>query len=206
MFDDHANVQFPQLDIAWMTLVSHGSYQFKNVDSYVTDITSREVLEMLQNQGGNIDWQTYDVLNCSFPTQKQVHIYDQVGMPQNWNPQLFGQWFSRRLVCISIPGRHSANTTHKVIIEFIPENEQIPAGFKNPYGFNGCLERIVGYGCLNTCMVGHRQAGCCSHVACALVFLGIYAFDQNGFKTKYKPLHMVDPGQPSSLNVEMYHQ
>ena len=133
----------------------------------------------------------------------------------SWDVNNLGPWFRRTVLCVSLPGRHSSNS-HRVLIEYLPTHDgqgepiPLPNGFVNPFGFTQPgLERIVGYGCRRFCKVGYRQAGICSHAAAVLIYLGIYAYDRTGFKTKHKLMNLADPTAtelPASLAKQMYAQ
>ena len=109
---------------------------------------------------------------------------------------------------MKIPSRHSGRAWHTVIIAYVtPELKELqPAGYENPFGFrNEGYKDIVGYACLsNKCKIGQRTAGCCSHVASAMVFMGMHAYDPTQFWTTYKAAHYVDVAHVKSLNREMF--
>ena len=194
-FDDHAGHGFPQFAKADLTIVTHGSYQIEMADSYITDMAYHEAME-LNRQAANdpdVDWDDWNALCFAFPSTTNVYIYDQLNQPLNWDNNNLGHWFNRRLIIAELPGRHSSNT-YRVIIEYIPTNWDLPNNFVNPFGFTQQgLDRIVGYGCRRYCKIGFRQAGCCSHVAALLIYLGVYSYDRNQFTSKHKIINLADP-------------
>ena len=132
-----------------------------------------------------------------------------------WDVNIFGPFYNRRVLRITLPSRHRRDN-YKVLIEYIPTHNNnvdivpLPNNFANPFGFTQKgLERIVGYACKTRCKVGYRQAGCCCHVIAALIYLGIYSFDQTGFVTKHKSYNLAEPMSnetPASLSRQMYAQ
>ena len=218
VFDDHATLAFPQFAMADMTIVPLGSYGIKLADGYITSIQHHAIMEEIENMGvadPEFDWDDWNFLHCAFPSDKTVYWYDQNAQPQGWDINAFGPFYPRRIVLITLPSRHRRDT-YKVLLEYIPTHNNdgdtipLPDNFENPFGFtqNG-LERIVGYACRKRCKVGYRQAGCCCHVIAALIYLGIYSFDQTQFTTKHKFYNAADPMSnelPGSLARQMYAQ
>ena len=217
---------FPELEMGDFGLVTHGSFQVKNSRKYITDMRCREVVSLLFNltnqaQRNNrpdqepvIDWENYDLLCSSIPQDTIVFYYDHIRQPDGWNPERHGLWCPRRFALVKIPSLHSGGdpqtggTKHTVVVAYLtPElKEQTPEGFQNPFGFHiEGYQDLLGYACLsNKCKVGQRTAGCCSHVAAALVFMGMHAYDPEGFWTTYKPSHFIDVANASSLNTELF--
>ena len=168
-------------------------------------MTRQELQDALANNPQNIPFDNFDLLCSTLPTRKNVHIFDQIHMPQNYDEQIFGQWFPRRVISVGVPSRFSQKKTHRVFIEYLPTSWDLPDNFNNEFGFTqDNLNRILAYGCMKKCPIGYRQAGCCSHVAAAIILLGIYAYNPNIFETTHKNLHHVDPFQTRSLNQQMF--
>ena len=204
---DAAALAFPFIAHRELTMLTVGSYHIKLGPRYMTDMNFFEVAELIdQNNGGDtIDWDNYDTLMSALPTNKVVWYFDQMNAPQNWNPQRHGVWHPRRLVMLKIPGLHSSNTNHKVVLSFIPEGWKLPSNFQNKYGFHQHgLNRLVEYACIDKdCPVGFRTNSCCAHVCTAVMFLGLYAHDQTAVQSAYKRLHRLDVKNPRGLNREM---
>ena len=201
--------RFPQLALENVCIVTHGSYQIENTRQYITDMRSKEVIDLLKSiDEPEIDWDNYDVLMASIPQDTSVFYYNHIPEPGGWIPERHGPWCPRRFAIMKIPSRHSGRAWHTVIIAYVtPELKELqPAGYENPFGFrNEGYKDIVGYACLsNKCKIGQRTAGCCSHVASAMVFMGMHAYDPTQFWTTYKAAHYVDVAHVKSLNREMF--
>ena len=200
-------IQFPEISHEDFTMVTHGPYQMKNGDKYLTNITELKVIQNIQ-QDENITWQQYDILCATLPNDFKVAYTDVLQEPQNWNEQLFGVWFPRRLLFGKVPNRISGTKTdHKVIISFLPNSpEWEQPNHPNRLGFiqNG-LKQIIGYACISDgCHAGHRLAGCCSHVATVLLAVGVYANNPDLFKSTYKKLHLIDVKNNKNLNKALF--
>ena len=133
-------------------------------------------------------------------------VYPQRRRPGNWNDQAFGDWFPRLLVFLQVPSLHT-QYNHKVVLEYSPSPEDLPANFKNRFEFfQPGLKRILNYGCVSErCRIGARTLGSCAHTASAALLLGNYNRQPDNFQTKYKRLHMFDPPNAKSLNVALCH-
>ena len=127
--------------------------------------------------------------------------------PQNWKPELFGEWYARRIVLAEIPSLHSGKT-HKVVISYLPQSWPLPKNHVNRFGFHHePLNRIVGWGCVGPwCRVGSRVLGCCSHVATLAVYLGIYAYQPLLFKTTHAEINYFHVRNATSLNQKLVPQ
>ena len=118
-----------------------------------------------------------------------------------WNAQ---HW--RRLILVKIPSLHSKSTSYPVIIQYVPHSAEMDENqIHNPLGFTAPgYRRIMGWSCQSDkCKPGYRLAGCCSHVAAALVLFGCYAHDETEFKTFARPAPYLDIRHPNSLNKEL---
>ena len=133
-------------------------------------------------------------------------IYDQINIPGNYNPALFGPWSPRRIVFLQVPSLH-LNRNHKVVICFIPEDWDLPDNFKNRFGFaEPGLQRIVAYGCVaDSCKIGVRTCGACSHCIAGLLLLGNYNHQPQNFRSTHKVLHLFDPANIEALNLPLFH-
>ena len=200
-------ILFNEFSIEDFTMVTHGPYQIKNGDKYLSNICELKVIENIRNVD-DITWQQYDLLCTSLPNDLKVAFTDIHEQPRNWNDELFGQWFPRRLLFGRVPNRISGTKTdHKVIISYIPNSpEWDQPNNINRLGFlQPGLKQIIGYGCISEgCSVGFRLAGCCSHVATILLAVGVYAFQPDLFKSTYKNLHFIDIKNHKSLNQALF--
>ena len=175
-------------------------------------MTNYEVKNALRRRGPEhigpaINWSDFDTLMSGLPMHKQVFIYDQMVVPNNWDEEKFGRFIPQRLINLRVPSRHKNNVHHVVVIAYVPETfpmaeEDIP----NPFGFRlPGFRRIVGYACVGKdCHIGFRTLGCCSHVAAAMIYLGEYSRHPEQFKTLYRPVHRLDIRHPKSLNRELF--
>ena len=204
---DSILLAFPRIPHRELTMLTVGSYHIKIGPQYLTDLRYYEVQELINQfqMHDFIDWDWYDTLMSVLPDETVVWYYDQMIQPQNWNVARHGQWFARRLVLLKIPGRHSSNTSHKVVLAFIPNDWNLPSNFENKYGFHQQgLDRLVEYACVDrACPVGFRTNSCCAHVCAAVMFLGLYAHDHTTVQSVRKPLHWLDIKHPRGLNRDM---
>jgi len=203
------NHGFPRLIRDDVLIVCLGTFQEKMTGTYISNIREMEVREELHNMGADVDceWIDYDHLCTTLPEKLKVFITTQISEPKKWNSKIFGPWCPRKIALVEIPSAHHPQS-HKAVISFVSDESQLPEGFQNRYGdlFNNrpSLRCILGMGCVGPhCKIGVRTLGCCSHTASALVYLGIYAYDQKSFKSKYKPEHYVDVNHPDSLNLQL---
>ena len=209
---DSMELEFPLVNQADLTMVSHGPYQIKCVDKYITDMMNREVFNMFEGYNrDDIDftWEDWDLL-CSRLPENDVYYYDQINRPENWDDDDYGPWFRRRIVHLKIPSLHSAVKMHNVVIAYVPtswEDELLGPNFVNRFGFiQPGLRNILDYACVGKdCPVGYRTAGCCGHVMACIVYLSIYSRNNAAFKTTYRPWHFVDPKKhPRALNAALH--
>ena len=178
----------------------------KNSDKYITCMRDDEIMSDLANGHYHArDWNDHDQWLSGLPEDKDVYFVDFEEEPENWNSELFGPWFLRRVVMVPVPSLH-AGTTHKVVVSYIPASLNPPDGFVNRFGFvQDGIDRILEWGCVGgDCRVGFRVNSCCSHVTTVLVLLGILAFDGTSFKTTKKRLHILDPRNPMNLNTAVF--
>ena len=201
-------IQFPRIAQADLTMLTHGSYQIDNAHKYATAAREQEVLPMVRNV--TIPWLDFHALSSTLPQDKKVFIYDQINRPNNWSDADYGVWFARRLLLIELPSLHKADQ-HLVVLSYVPDdpvwNERVPQDLPNRLGFiQEGLKNLVGYACLrDTCPIGLRLLGCCSHVATAVMLLGVFSHDPDAFCSKHKLINYLDFRLPESLNVAMFH-
>ena len=200
---------FPRLPLRNFTLVTHGSYQIRNGRKYITDIRQKEVIDLInQLQDNEVDWDEYTLMISTLPVDKDVYFFDQHTEPVRWDVERFGPWCPRRLIHVKIPSLHSKAKSYPVIIAYVPQSmvlEENENQIHNPLGFTPTgYRRILGWSCQShKCIPGYRLAGCCSHVAAALLFLGVYAYDEASFETFARPAPFFDIRHPKSLNKEL---
>ena len=204
-----ATTGFPRLPLRNFTLVTHGSYQIRNGRKYITDIRTKEVLDLIdQLQDNEVNWDEYSLMISTLPDNKDVFFFDQLTEPDRWDVEKFGPWCPRRLIYVKIPSLHSKAKSYPVIIAYVPHSmvlEENENQIHNPLGFTPTgYRRILGWSCQShNCIPGYRLAGCCSHVAAALLFFGVYAYDEGSFETFARPAPFFDIRHPKSLNREL---
>ena len=91
------------------------------------------------------------------------------------------------------------------MIGYLPTSVELPNA-ENPLGFRiPGYDRIYAYACLSKdCMIGLRTAGCCSHVCCAFIFLGVYARHPDWFQSSYRGVHRLDIRNVDALNRALF--
>ena len=189
-------------------MVCQGSYHVKISRRYLTDIRCKEITEFIEDnlEDGSIDWEEYDILMSALPDSTVVHFIDQIEEPDNWDSQLYGDWFPRRLLFTGVPSMHSQAKWHKVVISYLPTSWNMPVNFQNRLGFTQRgLDRIIEFACTGRdCRVGFRLNSCCAHVIAVLLLVSVYAYDEQSFVSSYKPLHMIDVSNPKGLSESLY--
>ena len=152
-----------------------------------------------------MNWDQYDVLRGTLPEAVKVHIIDQHDMPTNWNNDLFGPWFARRIMFVGIPSMHSPSKIHKVVVSFLPSSWPFPQNFTNRLGFvQEGLDRIIEFGCVGPhCRIGYRLNSCCAHVMTAILLVAIYGKGDDSFVSTSKPYHLLDVANPPGLNEQV---
>ena len=194
-YDDPA-VLFGRVAIEDITMLSHGPYQPDNANKYATAMREQEVLSEIRDDE-QVTWEHFHTLASALPGDKKVFIYDQLERPDNWSDEDYGIWFARRLLLIEIPSLHKADK-HLVVLAYVPDdpawNDGVPHDFPNRLGFTQeGLRNLVGYACLrDECPIGLRLLGCCSHVATAVMLLGVFQHDPETFSTKHKHLNYLE--------------
>ena len=205
---DEPEAQFPRIAMEDMTMLTHGPYQLDNAHKYATATREQEVLPMVRNE--IIPWLDFHALSSTLPQSKKVFIYDQIDRPNNWSDVDYGVWFARRLLLIELPSLHKADQ-HLVILSYVPDdpvwNDRVPQDLPNRLGFiQEGLKNLVGYACLrDSCPIGLRLLGCCSHVATAVMLLGVFSHNPDAFSSTHKQINYLDFRLPESLNVAMFH-
>ena len=140
--------------------------------------------------------------------------------PVGWNFQLFGNWTNVCLLQTLVPARMKSEKMRTVIIMYCPMNRQNgnhnPMGFRNPImarikvGFNQKEHHwthkfqawICGPGRQDSCPIGERLAGCCSHVASAMYMAGVLASNPALYKPRGRACHIVDRGNRGGGDIQ----
>ena len=199
------NLGFPQLNLGLLVLLCIGLYQIKCANKYATVVREEEVDTFLAEnpEYEDIDWDDFNAFSSTLSDEKIIFFKDEIDEPGNWNAKDFQKWYKRRFVFASIPSLHTKKV-HKVILAFIPTDWHLPAGFQNRFGFVGPLQRLVGYGCLPpTCKSGLRTLGACGHTATLVTYLGMFAYDEELFKTTHKDTTLYHVTNNPSLNKKL---
>ena len=200
IYDDQ-NIGLGPFEHEELFILSMGPYQIDNAPRYVTDIRQREV--DVDPDVNEFSYTQYDQACSSLPVNTPVFFIDEAQRPSNWDEELYGEWYPRRILLMGVPSIHSQKV-HRVVLFFVPTCEALPANFHNRFRFqHGNLQRLVGFGCV-TCPTGLRTFGVCSHVLAVLTLVGVYSHDKETFRSKYKPAHIFDVANPKSINVSMF--
>ena len=196
---------FPVFAWVLMFFLCMGKYNAKCGTQIIGQITAKEERDFhRQNPDFNIDWAQFHA-NCSrLPNNVLVWWKDEVTRPGNWNDQYHGEWFERRLAILQVPSRHK-NTNFKVVLQFIPTDRPLKAGFKNRLGFTqDGLNRLLGYACVDEgCRAGSRLLGACGHVCAAVSYLAVFAQTPHLFQSSHSNKNIFSTQKAKSLNLEL---
>ena len=203
-YNDLAQLEFPNIEIRNLSMVTQGPYQITQAQKYITNIREQEVQDLLERDF-DVEWEDNDLL-CGMMPEPTVHFTDVLMRPINWDDEAFGLWCPRRYVVSTFKSLHVNNQTERVIISYIPISWDLGDNFQNRFGFDtDDLERILGWGCLDPhCKPGYRVAGCDSHVASLMMMLGIYAYNPDLFISAHQNVHLISMKNPDSLNIDIF--
>ena len=104
------------------------------------------------------------------------YMWDEIHPPQGppgWDPIMFGPWEDGRLLLTFLPARMRSAPDRAVVLFYKTSNQPPPA--VNPLGLRPLsLQRLMYWCCgpakSNSCPIGERLVGCCSHCAAAIAF------------------------------------
>ena len=124
--------------------------------------------------------------------------------PPGWNPNLYWPWENVRFLLTFFPSRMRTVPDRAVVIMYKHTNQ--PPPLLNPLGlWPPSLQRLMGYCCgpskTNSCPIGERLVGCCSHCATALCLSTVVPGDPTVFKTKHRVTNLLDRKNPIEMDV-----
>ena len=125
-------------------------------------------------------------------------IWDEVhgvGGPPGWNANLYWPWENCRILLTRVPSRMRSVPDRAVVFLYKPM--PLPPPIVNPLGFRPViLRRIFSYCCgaaqANSCPVGERLVGACSHCVTALTLASVYPGHPNEFSSTHRGVRLVD--------------
>ena len=134
------------------------------------------------------------------------YMWDEIHPPQGppgWDPIMFGPWEDGRLLLTFLPACMRSAPDRAVVLFYKTSNQPPPA--VNPLGLRPLsLQRLMYWCCgpakSNSCPIGERLVGCCSHCAAAIAFGTVVPNDPAAFKTTYRGTRLLDRNNPTELD------
>ena len=134
-------------------------------------------------------------------------IWDEVhgvGGPPGWNANLYWPWEDCRILLTRVPSRMRSVPDRAVVFLYKPM--PLPPPIVNPLGFRPViLRRIFSYCCgaaqANSCPVGERLVGACSHCVTALTLASVYPGHPNEFSSTHRGVRLVDRKNPQQMDI-----
>jgi hypothetical protein len=128
------------------------------------------------------------------------------GGPPGWDARVFGPWEDGRMLLTFIPSRMRSVPDRAVVLFYKPVNQPLP--LVNPLGLRPVsLQGLLSYCCgpsrANSCPVGERLVGCCSHVATALSLTAVVPANPAVAISTHRGTRLVDRRNPIELDTEI---
>ena len=126
------------------------------------------------------------------------------GGPPGWDPQLYGPWEDVRMLLTFVPSRMRSVPDRAVVLLYKPMH--LPPPNANPLGLRPVsLQRLMSYCCgsaqANSCSVGERLVGACSHCVVALTLAAVYPGHPNLFSSTHRGVRLVDRKNPQPMDI-----
>ena len=126
------------------------------------------------------------------------------GGPPGWDPQLYGPWEDVRMLLTFVPSRMRSVPDRAVVLMYKPMH--LPPPNANPLGLRPVsLQRLMYYCCgsaqANSCSVGERLVGACSHCVVALTLAAVYPGHPNLFSSTHRGVRLVDRKNPQPMDI-----
>ena len=196
-------VAVTRAELSSMTL---GSFQPKMAVSYVTKLRKKEV-----DQLPFVNIQTTDNLLTQLPNV-EAYIWDEVYSPigpPGWDQNMYWPWEDVRLLLTFIPARMKSDQWRSVVLMYKPNT--MPGPSVNNMGFRTQdMARMKGWICgptgRNSCPLGERLAGCCSHCATAMYIGAVIPANQQLYQSKSRGCHLLDRANPQAMDEEVIAQ
>ena len=125
--------------------------------------------------------------------------------PPGWDPILYWPWEYVRFLLTFLPARMCISCDRAVIIMYRTCDQPPPQA--NPLGLRpASLQRLMGWCCgpsrADTCPIGERLVGCCTHCATSLWFSAVIPMDPTAFTTTHHGTHLMDRRNHLQMDVE----
>ena len=126
--------------------------------------------------------------------------------PAGWNIALFWPWEDVRMLLTLIPARLKQDKTRSVVLMFRPVH--MPPPITNNMGFRTPnMARIKCWMCgpsvADSCPLGERLDGCCSHCSAAVYLCGTLANNPLLFNTRHRNCHILDRANQQQMNEDL---
>ena len=144
-----------------------------------------------------VDSDTNDQRLRGMPNPSAI-MWDEIhgaGGPPGWNAQLYWPWEDVRMLLTTVPSRMRSVPDRAVVLMYKPIH--LPPPNFNPLGLRPrSLQRLMSYCCgtaqQNSCPVGERLVGACSHCVVALTLSAVYPGQPNLFSSTHRGVRLVD--------------
>ena len=144
-----------------------------------------------------VDSDTHDQRLAGMP-HSLGYMWDEIhppAGPPNWDQNLYWPWEDVRLLLTFVPSRMRNVPDRPVVLMFRPMH--LPPPNVNPLGFRPLnLQRLMGYCCgsaaPNSCPVGERLVGTCSHIATALSLTAVIPHNPAAFTSTHRGVRLLD--------------
>ena len=179
---------------AELTSLTLGSFQPKMSNSYVSKLRKLQV--------DQLPYQNLQNINLQLDQMPQVDAYiweEHHGAqgPPGWNNALYWPWEDVRMLLTFIPARMKTEKMRSVVVMYKSRN--MPPPLTNNMGFRTAnMARLKSWICgpaaADSCPVGERLCGCCSHVSSAWYIGAVLSANPNLFSSKHRRCHLLDRG------------
>ena len=124
--------------------------------------------------------------------------------PPGWDPQFYWPWENVRMLLTFVPSRMRSVPDRAVVLMYKTADQ--PPPLANPLGLRPVsLHRLMSYCCgsahANSCPVGERLVGACSHCITALTFTAVHPANPAEFITTHRGIRLLDRKNPIMMDV-----
>jgi hypothetical protein len=184
-----------------LSSVTLGSFQQRMVRQYGTKLRKKEVENLVW-----VNSDTHDQRLSAMPNPVGW-IWDEIHPPNGppgWDPILYWPWENGRMLLTFLPARMRSVPDRAVVLFYKPNNQPpmavSPLGLRPP-----SLQRLICWCCgpskNNSCPVGERLVGCCSHVATAISFTAVVPADPTALITTHRGVRLLDRSNPLQMDI-----
>ena len=154
-----------------------------------------------------VDSATHDQRLAGLPNPI-AFIWDEVHPPQGppgWDPIQYWAWENVRLLLTFIPARMKSAPDRPVVLMYKPF-PACPPPMANPLGLRPRnLQYLLSYCCggaqPNSCPVGERLIGCCSHCTTAIYLSTVHPAFPALLSTSHRGVRLLDRKNPQQLDL-----